>query len=212
MLRPYRCSPLRETFQGTQPSRGPAVALCYTEGAMQVIAGTAKGQRLHAPRGLETRPLSARVKASLFDILGDRAVEARVLDLFAGTGQLGIEALSRGAAHATFVELNHRAIEAIGRNLEQTGFTAQATAVRQDVFLFLRRQGGEFTLVFVAPPQYQGIAAKTVEALDGSPLLEDEGLVVVQQFAKEPLAQDLNRLMLVDQRDYGSTTLLFYRT
>ncbi len=178
---------------------------------MQVIAGIAKGRRLHAPQGLGTRPLTARVKASLFDILGDRVEGARVLDLFAGTGQLGIEALSRGAAHATFVELSQQAIEVIRRNLQETGFAEQARVVRQDVFAFVKRPEGEpFTLIFVAPPQYGGMAAKTVEALDGSALLGDDCLVVVQQFAKEPMAEGLRRLALADRRDYGSTSLLFY--
>ncbi len=178
---------------------------------MQVIAGIAKGKRLHAPRGPGTRPLTARVKTSLFDILGDQVEGARVLDLFAGTGQLGIEALSRGAAHATFVELSQQALEAIRRNLETTGFITQARVAPQDVFAFLKRPEGEpYTLIFVAPPQYEGMAAKTVEALDGSALLGEECLVVVQQFAKEPMAEGLQRLALVDRRDYGSTCLLWY--
>ena len=185
--------------------------VCYTGTVMQVIAGTAKGHKLYTPQGMDTRPLSARVKSSLFDILGDQVVEARVLDLFAGTGQLGIEALSRGAAHATFVEMGHKALETIRRNLEVTGFQAQATVVREDVFAFLRQQEGEpFSLVFVAPPQYQGMAARAVQALDASPLLAEQTMVVVQQFTKEAAAEDLPHLALVDRRGYGSTLLLFY--
>ncbi len=210
-------------------------AACYT-GAMQVIAGTAKGRRLEAPRGLDTRPLSARVKASLFDILGDSVEEAQVLDLFAGTGQLGIEALSRGANHATFVERGQQALEVIRRNLQVTGFMAQATVVREDVFTFVRRpatealrqaqgergghplmvspsnheRGRPYSLIIVAPPQSQGMAARAVQALDGSALLADDALVVVQQFPKEALAEGLQRLTMADRRDYGSTTLVFY--
>lgn len=179
---------------------------------MQVIAGIAKGRSLVAPKGSNTRPLTARVKASLFDILGNRIVGARVLDLFAGSGQLGIESLSRGAIDATFVEMNHHANEVIRQNLRTTNFTERAKLVSQDVFLFLRNKPiRPFTLIFVAPPQYQGIATRTVHELDNSPFLAKGDLLIVQQSMKESKPEGLNNLSLSDERHYGSTSLMFYK-
>ncbi len=119
---------------------------------MRVIAGEAKGRRLIAPRGLTTRPATDRLRESVFGMLGARCEGARVLDLFAGSGALGIEALSRGAASATFVERDAAAADAMRRNLEATGFAHRATVVRGDVEAFLRGTVGAFDLVFVDPP------------------------------------------------------------
>lgn len=178
---------------------------------MQVIAGIAKGRSLVAPRGSGTRPLTARVKASLFDILGNRIVGARVLDLFAGSGQLGIESLSRGATNTTFVEINRHANEVILQNLRNTKFTEQAHMVSQDVFLFLRNKPAyPFTLIFVAPPQYEGIATRTVHELDNDVFLAEGALLIVQQSMKESKAEGLINLSLSDERHYGSTSLMFY--
>jgi 16S rRNA (guanine966-N2)-methyltransferase len=178
---------------------------------MQVIAGIAKGRSLVAPRGSGTRPLTARVKASMFDILGNRIVGARVLDLFAGSGQLGIESLSRGANEATFVEINQQATEVIRKNLQNTNFTERAKIVPQDVFLFLRNKPKHpFTLIFVAPPQYEGIATRTLHELDNDAFLAKGDLLIVQQSVKEPKAETLSNVFLSDERHYGSTSLMFY--
>ena len=119
---------------------------------MRVIAGLAKGRRLVAPAGTTTRPASDRLRESVFGTLGARCVDARVLDLFAGSGALGIEALSRGAASATFVERDAAAIRAIQRNLEATGFGGRATIARGEVTSFLRATTETFDLVFCDPP------------------------------------------------------------
>ncbi|MBM4429254.1 MAG: 16S rRNA (guanine(966)-N(2))-methyltransferase RsmD [Chloroflexi bacterium] len=178
---------------------------------MRVIAGEAKGRRLFSVPGETTRPITDRVKSALFNILGERVPEARFLDLFAGTGGVGIEALSRGATKATFVERNERALSTIRRNLAATGLAGRARVVRSDAFKFIAaHQGQPFDIVYVAPPQYQGLWARTLLALDPSPLLAENGLVVVQIYPKEYAPQPLQRLVLTERRKYGSTLLCFY--
>jgi 16S rRNA (guanine966-N2)-methyltransferase len=200
---------------------------------VRVIMGKAKGRRLRSVPGDVARPITDRVKESLFNILGDEVVDALFLDLFAGTGSVGIEALSRGARRAVFVERNRRAIETIKENLKITGLAAQAEVIRDDVFKFLarepvispkacpeqgRRVGGErggapkekFDLIYIAPPQYKGLWAETLLALDGKSFLTEGGLAIAQIYPKEYKDLELESLSLVDQRKYGSTMLCFY--
>jgi 16S rRNA (guanine966-N2)-methyltransferase len=178
---------------------------------MRVIAGSAKGTQLQAVPGSGTRPISDRVKEALFSILGPEIVGEQVLDLFAGTGSVGIEALSRGAARAVFVESQSRAAATIRANLQHTRLQASGFVVLEDVFKFLAREPEPFDLIYVAPPQYRGLWSRTLFSLEANPgWMAPDGLAVVQIFPKElePLA--LNTLSLADQRKYGSTLLCFY--
>jgi len=178
---------------------------------MRVIAGEAKGRRLKMVPGSSTRPVGGRVKEALFGILGEWVVDALFLDLYAGTGSVGIEALSRGARAAVFVDQGRRAIATIKDNLAHTGLDDRARVVRADVFAFMKRGDLEpFDLIYVAPPQYKGLWAKTLRALDGSSLLAPDGLVVAQIHPKEYQALRLETLSLTEQRRYGSTVLCFY--
>jgi 16S rRNA (guanine(966)-N(2))-methyltransferase RsmD len=178
---------------------------------MRVISGEAKSRRLYAVPGDTTRPITDRVKTSLFNILADRIEDARFLDLFAGTGGVGIEALSRGAREAVFVEREPRALATIRRNLEVTGLADYARVLRKDVFKFIVGYAGEpFDLVYVAPPQYKGLWAQTLEAMDGTALMAPDGLAVAQIHPKEYGPLTLTNLALTDQRKYGSTLLCFY--
>jgi 16S rRNA (guanine966-N2)-methyltransferase len=183
---------------------------------MRVIAGSAKGRRLKAPDTLDTRPILDRVKTALFDILAPDIVDSRFLDLFAGTGQIGIEALSRGAASATFVELSGEVVKLVRENLAITRLEANAEVIRADAFVFLRdahAQRREFDIVYVAPPQYKQMAAQALERLDQASLTTPGGLVIVQIHPRErsDIAADaLSRLRLYDERTYGSTLLMFF--
>jgi 16S rRNA (guanine966-N2)-methyltransferase len=178
---------------------------------MRVIAGEAKGRKLLSVSGQATRPITDRVKESLFNILGRQIVDALFLDLFAGTGSVGIEALSRGARRAVFVERNRQALKVIAENLKRTGLADRAKVVSSDVFKFLREEfDAKFDIVYLAPPQYKGLWAKTLLALDGWELLADEGLIIAQIHPKEFTPLDLTSLQLADQRKYGSTLLCFY--
>ena len=179
---------------------------------MRVIAGKAKGRKLRSVPGDTTRPVTDLVKESLFNILGGEVVDALFLDLFAGTGSVGIEALSRGARRAVFVERNRRAIETIKENLRITGLAEQTKVVRDDVFRFLAREPAEsFDLIYIAPPQYKGLWAETLLALDGGGFLIEGGLAIAQIYPKEYQDLELKGLHLVDQRKYGSTMLCFFR-
>lgn len=183
---------------------------------MRVVGGSAKGRRLKSPKSPGTRPVMDRVKTALFDILSPRIVETRFLDLFGGTGGIGIEALSRGAASATFTELNPEMVRLIKENLAITGLGEHAEVLRADAFRFLQGAatgGRRYDIVYVAPPQYQGMAARALAQLDAAPLTEPGGLVVVQIHPRERetlAALPLRHLQLADERRYGSTLLMFY--
>lgn len=181
---------------------------------MRVATGEAKGRRLKGPVDKGTRPIIDRVKQALFNILSTRVEDARFLDLFAGTGSVGIEALSRGAAHATFIELNHKMLPVLRENLRITGLADRAETLRADAFKFLQSTVTPYDMIYVAPPQYQEMAARALALLDGSPLLAVDGIVIVQIYPKERpgvAAVPLARLVLTDERRYGSTLLLFYQ-
>lgn len=178
---------------------------------MRVIAGEAKGRRLKKVPGSSTRPVGERVKEALFGILRDRVEGALFLDLYAGTGSVGIEALSRGARGAVFVERGRQAVATIKANLAHTRLSDRARVVHSDVFAFLKKEDLEpFDLIYVAPPQYQELWAKTLSALDETSLLAPGGLVVAQIHPKEYEELELETLELTDQRKYGSTMLCFY--
>lgn len=182
---------------------------------MRVIAGTAKGRKLRVVPGGTTRPITDRVKESLFNILGDWIVEARVLDLFGGTGAVGIEALSRGAAHVTFVEKSQAATRTIGENLRMTALAERAFVKRGDAFKFLAQsplQEKPFDLIYIAPPQYKQMWAKAIQMIDEQleKWLLPDGAVIAQINPLEYEAVNLQNLVLYDERRYGSTMLCFY--
>ena len=175
---------------------------------MRVVAGAFRGRRIEAPRGRATRPTSDRVREALFSILG--AVDGlRVLDLFAGSGALGIEALSRGAAEAVFVESDERAAATVRRNLEALG--VEARVHRRDAFSWLERAaGGEeaFDLVFADPPYSS--ASRTAGRLSEllPPLLTGTSLTVTESDKRDPLHL---ALPLIDERTYGDTRIAIHR-
>jgi 16S rRNA (guanine966-N2)-methyltransferase len=183
---------------------------------MRVISGSARGRRLKSPKSGETRPIMDRVKTALFDILAPEIAGMRVLDLFAGTGAVGIEALSRGAESATFVERSPDAWKLVRENLTLTQLIDHAEVLRADAFAFLQQAAAtqrRYDLIYVAPPQYEGLAARALAQLDGEPLTEPGGLVIVQIHPQERASVDavaLTRLRRYDERRYGSTLLLFY--
>lgn len=174
---------------------------------MRVIAGIARGIPLRAPRDRFTRPVTDRVKETLFGILGERVPDARVLDLYAGSGALGIEALSRGAAHATFVERGREALAAIHHNLERTGLAAAASVQGGDVDRFLAGEPDEpYDLAFLDPPYGERAILAPLERL--LPLLASHASVVVKHFwrTEVPAPPGLARWR---ERRFGETALTF---
>jgi 16S rRNA (guanine966-N2)-methyltransferase len=179
---------------------------------MRVIAGKAKGRRLKPVPGSETRPITDRAKSALFSIVGPDIVGARFLDLFAGTGSVGIEALSRGATEAVFVENGRAAWRTIRDNLAHTRLIEGARVERADVFQYLARPPQPFDYVYVAPPQYRGLWAATLRALDVQPdWLYEDSWVIAQIHPREYEALPLLALVQFDQRTYGSVMLCFYQ-
>ena len=181
---------------------------------MKIIAGALKGRRLVTPRGVTTRPTADQVRIALMDTLTPRLPDARVLDLFAGAGGVGLEALSRGAGHATFVERDPRAVAALRQNIEALGVGALAHVRRGDVLRelpALYRAGERFDIVFLDPPYEAGLVDRTLEALGGGGLLLSEGLVVAQHFTKRAPAAAIGALAMFRTRRFGETTLTFYR-
>jgi 16S rRNA (guanine966-N2)-methyltransferase len=158
---------------------------------MRVIAGNAHGRRISAPRGLETRPATARVRSSIFSRLDARfdLTGARVLDLYAGSGSLGLEALSRGAAHVTFVDSSRAAAAAIAKNLGVFGFANAARMMTADVMRALSGLGAareQFDLVFVDAPYADDLSADVLAALAAMDLMTPQGWAVVRQAGRAP--------------------------
>jgi len=180
---------------------------------MRVISGKAKGMRLASVPGKSTRPITDRVKEALFNILGPWVIGKTVLDLFGGTGAVGIEALSRGASHVHFLDINYRAYKIIRQNLQQTRLDSGAIVQKKDAFSFLREEKeNQFDLIYVAPPQYKDIWLKAMQALDENPgLLDNDGIIIVQIHPKEYLKSAVfNHFQSYDERSYGDTLLIFY--
>ena len=172
---------------------------------MRVVAGAYKGRRLQAPRGPRTRPTADRVREALFSILGDVS-GLHVLDLYAGSGALGIEALSRGAAAATFVERDPGAVAAIRHNLEAVG--SQAEVRRQDALRFLGAARGAFDLVFLDPPY--DAAVRLAEPLSERlpAVLGEEARIVTESDKRAPLELSLPVEL---ERVYGDTRIAIHR-
>jgi 16S rRNA (guanine966-N2)-methyltransferase len=178
---------------------------------MRVIGGKAKGRPLKVVPGDSTRPILDRVKVPLFDILRPRLEGISMLDLFAGTGAVGIEALSQGAGHCVFLDTNARAVATIKDNIAATELAQQAEVRHTDAFVYLRNCSKSFDLIYVAPPQYKGIWIEAMRTIAERPhLLNDEAIVIVQIDPKEYEELDLGRLVKTQERRYGNSILVFY--
>ncbi len=182
--------------------------------SIRVIAGTAKGRRLKLVPGDSTRPIMDRVKEALFNIIGRAIWDAAFLDLFAGTGSVGIEALSRGAGHALLTDIDLRAVKTIQENLKLTGLGAAAVVRKQDALALLRQPPDQlYDFIYIAPPQYKGLWLTALQALDANPgWLSPTGEAIVQIDPTEHEAITLEHLTLSDERRYGNTLLLFFQT
>jgi 16S rRNA (guanine966-N2)-methyltransferase len=185
-------------------------------GPVRVISGSARGRRLLAPKDLRIRPTSDRVKEALFSILtvfSGGFAGRRVLDIFAGTGNLGIEALSRGASYALFVDESREAAALVKKNLELTGFAGNGKVLHKEALSALKSLGKletPFEFVFLDPPYRQGLSAKVLDFLAVSELIDEGSVIVVETASREDLAGSFCRLRKFDQRIYGDTALAFF--
>jgi 16S rRNA (guanine966-N2)-methyltransferase len=174
-----------------------------------------RGRRLASFKGLEIRPTSDRVREAIFDLLGHHLPGEKVLDLFAGTGSLGIEALSRGAAWALFIDHSPKAVELIGKNLKLCGLEAQGFALQKDLLKgFPRRHRlleEKMDLVFVDPPYRKSMILPVLEELSHLEILATPSTLVAQSEQKEILPACVSRLQMVRSRVYGDTRITLYR-
>jgi len=181
---------------------------------MRVISGTAKRRKLFSVPGTGTRPITDRVKEALFNILGPYIAGARMLDLFAGTGSVGIEALSRGAAYVRFTDNSRAAVKTIRKNLQHCRLddSTRADVRLVDAFAMLRLPADQkFDYIYIAPPQYQRLWEKALLTVDEhTEWLAEDGWVIAQIHPNEYRPLALKHLEEFDQRKYGSTVLVFY--
>ena len=178
----------------------------------RIIGGIARGIRLEAVPGDITRPITDQVKEALFNIIGADIQNSSFLDLFGGTGSVGIEALSRGASFTRFIEISPTAVNVILQNLNKTHLSSHAEVLCMDAMRFLESPlQKKFDYVYIAPPQYKKMWCKTLQLLDEFPFhLSSDGWVIAQIDPIEEEAIQLTHFELFDQRKYGSTLLLFY--
>ncbi len=180
---------------------------------MRVIGGTSRGRKLAGPRGLDVRPTADPVKEALFNILADRTPGACFLDLFAGTGNIGIEALSRGARQATFVESSPAVSRLLRANLQRCGFERHADVRVMPVSRFLTRQRiPVYDIVFLDAPYQTPEAEKVLPSLGRDAIIRANGVVVVEHFHTSPLDDRIGQLTLVKTYRYGDTCLSVYRS
>jgi 16S rRNA (guanine(966)-N(2))-methyltransferase RsmD len=181
---------------------------------MRVIGGHARGRRLKVPKGRDLRPTSSRVKEALFDILPHDLSGTKVLDLFAGTGNVSIEALSRGAAEAILIDSSNESSKAIRENLRRFRLSDRTRVWRVPVVRAVRllaRRGETFDMIFLDPPYEQRWVATTIKAIAEGGLLRPAGVLIAEHSFREELQSRYGALVLADQRRYGSTLLSFFR-
>jgi 16S rRNA (guanine(966)-N(2))-methyltransferase RsmD len=159
-----------------------------------------------------TRPISDRVKEALFNIIGSDIISSRMLDMFAGTGSVGIEALSRGASYVVFLDISSKAIEVIHSNLSATKFADIGEARQTDALEYLGQTARDkFDYIYIAPPQYRGMWVNAVEHVDNNlKWMSNDGWVIAQMHPAEYTEYDFQNLYMFDKRQYGNTLLVFY--
>jgi len=181
---------------------------------MRIIGGQFKSRIISIPKGVDIRPTQDKVREAVFNILGD-VNGKKILELFAGSGAFGIEALSRGASHATFVDNNFRCAAAIRANLESLGIAAQYYSIIKSNALTslpgLPKEENKFDIIFLDPPYYRDLAKKCLINIDAYDILSPIGLVLVEHFKKDIIKPDLNTLVLAEERRYGDVIISIYK-
>lgn len=183
---------------------------------MRVIAGKAKGKRLKAPPGLSTRPVTDMIKEALFNVLGSDIMGSRFLDLFAGSGSVGIEALSRGAAQVVFIDLDDRAIRVLKENLDNCKFDSQCFEIyRNDVFRALdimERKKYRFDYIYIDPPfSDEEIFDRILYRMDKGEIMNQDARMIIRTRRQKNLPLDLECLMEYRADNYGESTLHYYK-
>jgi 16S rRNA (guanine966-N2)-methyltransferase len=180
---------------------------------MRVSGGAIRGFRLRSLRGAVLRPTAEKVKEAIFNVLGPKVIGANVADIFAGTGNIGIEALSRGAAHVLFVERHLPSVRLLKNNLTTCGLTHKALVYTMDASGFLRRaarQSMMFDILYADPPYHTPVAERFLRQLGKSDIMSESGIVVIEHFQKKSLPDKTGCLSVLKRYRYGDTLLSFY--
>ena len=176
---------------------------------MRIITGSARGAKLKAPKGQNTRPTADRIKESLFNILGTFIYDKNVLDLFSGTGNLSLEALSRGANKAIMVDSSIDSINTIKFNATHTRLIDKATILKADVFATIKKlhtKQEKFDIIFCDPPYHQDLCLKTLETLNNYPLLTQDGIIIMEHALTDEMPTEYESFTLLRSQKYGATT------
>ncbi len=181
---------------------------------LRVISGSAKGLKLQTLEGMNTRPTTDRVKENLFNILSPYIEGSKVLDLFAGSGSLGIEALSRGAESAVFADQNEKCTEIIISNLKHTSLEHKSEVFLGDAQLILKKlsqHGKKFDIIFLDPPYNKGIIPEILLILQEYDILEDRFIIAAEAAIEDELPRELGKIIISRSQPYGKTKLTFFK-
>lgn len=181
---------------------------------MRIISGIAKGRKLLSPEGMSTRPTLDRIKQSIFNIIQHQTVEAKVLDVFAGTGSLGLEAVSRGAKECFLIDKGDTTYKLLKENVDNLNFNDKCKCFQKDSYAALKEFGTKnlvFDLIFIDPPYAKEMIPPAVEIITEYNLLEKDGLIVSKIDSSEEIYKGNDKITLFDYRKYGNTTVCFYR-
>ncbi len=177
---------------------------------MRIIAGTMKGRKLIAPPGLDVRPTSDKVKGALYNILSDRITMASFLDLYAGSGSVGIEALSRGAGHVVFVDQNRKHLRTLQKNIPKNSFEGHYQIIAKSASDFIRRTKQSFDFIFIDPPYTSDEVEKILPRLKQGDIIAEDGEVIIEHHHKKSLPEKIGIFLLIKKYKYGETLLSFY--
>lgn len=178
-----------------------------------MISGEARGIRLKAQKGMDTRPTSDKVKESVFNILAPYIEDSKVLDLFSGTGNLGIEAISRGASSAYLIEKNRKCYDIIKENIIKTKLDDRIEIIIKDALSALKmfsKNGEKFDIIFMDPPYLKGFIIPCLEEIKELDLLNMEGLIIVEHDIKDIIPETIGNLVKFKEKKYGITMISFY--
>lgn len=181
---------------------------------MRVISGKARGLKLDSPKNNDVRPTTDRVKESLFNIINSYIIDSEVLDLFAGTGSLGVECLSRGARSCVFVDLKKESLDIVKSNIKKARVEDKSIVLKDDfknAINSLKIKNKTFDIIFMDPPYYENLFEDCLLSISKNNILKEDGIIVVEHDTKEILNENINDLEKFRYKKYGNTTLSFYR-
>ncbi len=181
---------------------------------MRVISGKARGLKLNTPKNDDVRPTTDRVKESLFNMINSYIMDSEILDLFAGTGSLGIECLSRGANQCIFVDNSKESINIVKSNIKKARVENESIVLNLDfksAINSLSSKNKQFDVIFMDPPYYKNMFSDALSAVDNNNLLKEDGIIVVEHDTVDKFPDNMGRLYKSREKKYGNTTLTFYK-